>query len=183
MQSRYFHRFVKSAIITGMKIKHCYNILSFLSLAATLSACRNTDGSLTAAQMNTTINTASSSMHDHSQHKHGNVDITDFGADAAVPAISFSIKADSMSGWNIKIHTQNFTFTPEKINTPATLGEGHAHIFVDGYKIARIYSHWFHLKALTPGNHEVRINLNSNSHENWSHEQKIISATHPIIQH
>ena len=33
--------------------------------------------------------------------------------------------------------TENFTFTPEKIDQESEGSEGHAHVYVDGKKIAR----------------------------------------------
>lgn len=158
-----------------MNITKYYYALSAAYLAITLSAC----GGATNKQMSSDTQ----NMHDHAQHLHNNVDIDEFGENAAAPAIDFTIEADSMNGWNIHIHTQNFEFTPEKINSDAALGEGHAHIFVDDFKIARIYGHWFHLKALTPGKHSVRITLNTNNHATWHNKQQAISATQTIIQH
>ena len=47
-------------------------------------------------------------------------------------------------------------------------GEGHAHIYVDGVKIGRVYGQWFHLNTaslnLTSGDHTILVNLNGNDH-------------------
>lgn len=121
-------------------------------------------------------------QHDHSQHVHGDLDVTSFGENTPIPTIDFAIEADSMSGWNIQITTNNFHFAPDKVNAGAAAGEGHAHIYVDGYKMARIYGNWYHLKKLTPGEHTVRVSLNANDHSNWSHNGRVISATQSVIQ-
>ena len=43
-------------------------------------------------------------------------------------------------------------------------GEGHAHVYVDGEKAARIYGPWFHLGALPPGEVTLGVTLNANDH-------------------
>lgn len=115
-------------------------------------------------------------------HNHGDLEVSNFGENIAIPNVSFTIEADSMDGWNIHIQTENFRFAPEKNNADAAAGEGHAHLYVDGFKMARLYGNWYHLKKLTPGEHKVRISLNANDHSNWSHQGQAIEATQKIIQ-
>lgn len=125
---------------------------------------------------------ADKKQHMHNRHEHGRIEVKYFGEATLIPSINFKINADNMEGWNIKIETNNFSFSPQHVNLAPSAGEGHAHIYVDGRKMARIYSNWYHLKKLTPGKHEVRISLNANNHSNWVHEGDVISATHIIIQ-
>ena len=42
-------------------------------------------------------------------------------------------------------------------------GEGHAHVYVDGEKIARLYGPWLHIPSLSPGA-VVEVTLNANDH-------------------
>ncbi len=125
---------------------------------------------------------AANTKHDHSQHDHGQLEVTDFGQNTPLPSVKFSIEEDAMSGWNIHIETHNFHFTPEKINDDAISNEGHAHLYVDDFKMARLYSNWYHLKTLTPGEHTVRISLNANDHSEWSHQGQTISFSQRITQ-
>jgi len=81
-----------------------------------------------------------------------------------VPAISMEVEKDAMSGWNIRLQPDRFTFTPENVNRENKEGEGHAHLFVDDKKVARLYGLWFHLPALTPGRHSIKVQLNANDH-------------------
>ena len=124
----------------------------------------------------------SQTKHDHSQHKHSAIDVESFGESIPAPTVSFAITADSASGWNIHIETEHFKFAPEKINQDASAGEGHAHIYVDGFKMARVYSDWFHLKKLTPGEHTVVVSLNANDHSALHYQGKPISASQRIQQ-
>jgi len=116
------------------------------------------------------------------KHSHELLEVASFGDHVPLPAVTFSIQADPMEGWNIHIKTENFQFTPENSGHSAIPNEGHAHLFVDGYKIARVYGSWFHLKKLTPGAHNVRISLNANDHSTWGHEGQEISATQDVEQ-
>lgn len=123
-----------------------------------------------------------SEHHDHSQHHHNLLEVTSFGESVAIPFVDFSIQPDDVSGWNIRIKTKNFIFTPENINSESKSNEGHGHIYVDNFKMARIYSNWYHLKKLTPGKHSVRISLNSNDHSEWAHGGAPIDSTKIVIQ-
>lgn len=94
-------------------------------------------------------------------HAHEFINLTD---PATAPTVQLNAVEDSIGGWNIELVTTNFTFTPELVNTDAIIGEGHAHLYVDGTKVARVYTNWFHLAELTPGNHTIRVELNANDH-------------------
>lgn len=155
-------------------------LVTVLLCLVTLGACQQ--GEHNADSVKASQPGPGEQQHDHDQHVHGDLEITSFGENTPIPSVNFNIEADSMSGWNIQITTNNFRFAPDKINAGVTAGEGHAHIYVDGYKIARIYGNWYHLKKLTPGEHAVRVSLNANDHSNWSHNGQVISATQSVIQ-
>ena len=122
--------------------------------------------------------------HDHSAHEHDDKDLLSMDPNAKKPELHLSVEPDSVTGWNIHIDTRNFDFTPKKIGQKtALLPEGHAHVYVDDYKIARIYSPWYHLKELTPGPHTIRISLNANDHSNLTYNGVALDATIEIMQH
>lgn len=87
-----------------------------------------------------------------------------------VPTVSVEALKDTKDGYNLHITTENFTFTPEDINGDPTQGEGHAHIYVNDVKFARLYGNWFNLpaKALKDGENEIMITLNANDHSEWA---------------
>ncbi|MBA4495381.1 ZIP family metal transporter [Paenactinomyces guangxiensis] len=97
------------------------------------------------------------------------------------PAVSLQVKKDSESGWNIHIQTKHFRFAPEHLNEPTRMGEGHAHLYVNGKKAARLYSPWYHLQELAPGTHEIRVELNSNQHAPFVYQGKKIEASATIV--
>ncbi|MFB7174158.1 hypothetical protein ACFCYM_25555 [Streptomyces sp. NPDC056254] len=98
-------------------------------------------------------------------------------ADAA-PKISLEVKKDSDAGWNLHLATKAFTFAPEHAGGPARANEGHAHLYMDGRKIARVYGSWFHLPAdaVPEGKHTLSATLTANDHTAWAVSNKVIGA-------
>ena len=95
-----------------------------------------------------------------------------------VPSVNHLMFPDMMDGYNIQILTKNFTFTPANINLASKDNEGHAHIYVNGNKIARVYASWYHLSSalLEAGENEVKVTLNANDHGEWSIDGEAIAS-------
>lgn len=119
---------------------------------------------------------AEGKQHDH--HHHGTMAVP---ADQA-PVIKLEAIADPMEGWNIHVSVSKFRFAPERVNQAAQPGEGHAHLYVDGVKVARLYSPWYHLGAQAPGTHRLRVTLNANTHEELTMNGKSIAAELEIAE-
>jgi len=81
------------------------------------------------------------------------------------------------SGINIRIDTESFAFTPENVTGDNVAGQGHAHFYVNGEKIGRVYEEWAHLDGLPPGDHELRVTLNANSHAEYALDGATIEDT------
>lgn len=92
---------------------------------------------------------------------HGTVDLSN---SSTIPQVDLVVHKDPVAGSNLEVITQNFRFAPERAGSEHIAGEGHAHLYVDGRKVARLYGRWFHLADLAPGTHTVRVTLNANSH-------------------
>ena len=99
----------------------------------------------------------------------------------AVPEVSFRVEKDSLSGWNLQLNTSNFEFTPKNFGKEHVQGEGHAHLYIDGEKRARLYSSWYHIPNLLPGQHTLRVTLNGNSHDEYVFDGEVISAEKEIV--
>ena len=84
------------------------------------------------------------------------------------PTVEITAEVDHVGGFNIHIVTENFRWAPENASQEFVPGEGHAHLYVDGEKVARVYGEWFHLNTsslgLEPGEHELTVDLNGNDH-------------------
>ncbi len=83
--------------------------------------------------------------------------------EGVVPTVDLVLHKDPMSGWNAEIMTTHFQFSPRKAGLDHKEGEGHAHIYVNGEKINRLYGNWYHLANVGTGD-TVMVNLNTNNH-------------------
>ncbi len=111
------------------------------------------------------------------QHHHEQVTIP---PGQPVPSVKLIVHPDAVQGWNLEVKLSNFAFAPERVNTKGITTEGHAHLYVDGKKVARLYGSWYYLSNLPPGEHTVRVTLNTNSHESLMYNGKPIEATATI---
>ncbi len=97
-----------------------------------------------------------------------------------VPTVSLDLKPDTMSGWNLQVKVTDFAFAPERVNTKGIATEGHAHLYIDGKKVTRLYGPWYYLGSLSPGQHTITVTLNGNGHEDLIYNGKPIQATQVI---
>ena len=97
------------------------------------------------------------------------------------PAITLTLSEDGPQSRNLHIGVTDFTFDPQGVNGPHVPGRGHAHVYVNGVKIARTYSPWFHLSALPTGESEIRVTLNANDHSQLATDGVPIEATTRLI--
>lgn len=86
------------------------------------------------------------------------------------PSLELEAEPDDHGGWNIHLVTEGFEFTPEETGGSARGGQGHAHLYVDGEKFARLYGPWFHLPQDAAGDGESTLTatLNANDHTTWA---------------
>lgn len=110
-------------------------------------------------------------------HNHKQLEIP---AGQPVPEVDLIVTEDSMSGWNLEIKTSNFTLTPENVNQNASFSEGHAHLFINGQKVTRLYGNWYYLDSLEPGTNEITVTLNANNHDDLVYEGEMILDTEII---
>jgi hypothetical protein len=97
-----------------------------------------------------------------------------------IPSIDLVVHQDPMNGWNLEVKVANFRFAPEHVSTEARPGEGHAHLYVNGKKITRLYGNWYYLGTLTSGRNEITVTLNANNHADLAHNGRKIEATKTI---
>ncbi len=101
---------------------------------------------------------------DHTQHQ-----VVDTPLDGPVPSIAVSLTPDAMDGYNLLLETTNYRFTPENVDTAIVPNEGHAHLYLNGEKVARLYSRWRHLPRamFQDGVNRLQVELNANDHSIW----------------
>lgn len=81
--------------------------------------------------------------------------------------VSIRVVKDRFKGWNLLIRTKRFRFAPEHASQRHRLGEGHAHLDIDGKPVTRIYGHGYFISELSPGRHKIRVALATNSHAEY----------------
>lgn len=88
-----------------------------------------------------------------------------------VPTVKLNLVEDKKGGVNIKVDFENFVLSPKSVNTEDRPNEGHMHLYVNGYKIARVYSDWFHIDEsyLEVGENDITVTLNTNMHNVWTY--------------
>ena len=91
-----------------------------------------------------------------------------------VPDIDLVVYPDSIKGWNLEIKLDNFQLTPQNVNNENQLNQGHAHLFINGEKVTRLYGNWYYLDNLAVGSNEIKVNLNTNRHESLMYQGKMI---------
>lgn len=97
--------------------------------------------------------------------------------EADAPALKLQVYALADGSFNIQLKTSNFIFTPQNIDMAPTLGEGHAHLYVDGVKLARLYGEWHHLPTLPPDAEVLTVSLYANNHQAFAVNGDKISAS------
>lgn len=83
------------------------------------------------------------------------------------PSVMVHAMKDPHGGYNIHLMTSNFVFSPQNAGGEDVMGEGHAHLYVNGKKVGRVYSNWFHTNMLEKGVNKIKVTLNTNSHKDY----------------
>ncbi|MFB7180854.1 hypothetical protein ACFCYI_24535 [Streptomyces sp. NPDC056257] len=95
------------------------------------------------------------------------------------PEVQLAVRPDSEDGWNLQLTVKNYRFTPDSTGGAALPGAGHAHLELDGRKVARLYGPWFHLPAaqVPEGAHTLTVRLYADDHTAWAVSGKPVEAT------
>lgn len=120
---------------------------------------------------------------DHAAMGHGGADHAKMHdtplevVDVPAPTLAIMVNADPMAGHKLHVMVENFAFSPQNASGADVPGEGHAHVYVNGEKLGRLYGEWYHIDALPKGEHEVHVTLNSNNHQPLSVNGELIEAS------
>lgn len=96
-------------------------------------------------------------------HKHDHAKTINLNPNDA-PQLSLTLFPLKGGGFNLRLQTENFIFTPQNVDGDPIPGEGHAHLYIDDVKIARIYGEWHHLESLPEGAKTLTVALYANDH-------------------
>lgn len=112
-------------------------------------------------------------------------------SEVLTPALSLALTKDAMSGYNLTLKTARYSLTPPPegqtmaqmmgvaLNDTTGFVEGHAHLYINGIKIQRVYGHNIHLpsKLFKAGINNISVTLNNHGHMYWTASDKKILAT------
>jgi hypothetical protein len=119
----------------------------------------------------------SNNEHNPSSANHMQHDYVEIPEGYQVPLVNISVTEDMSGTWLLSVDTSHFSFSPQKVgSTEPSFNEGHAHIYVNGKKINRLYGPYYNLDTLKKGENEIMVTLNSNNHGILAYRGKPISS-------
>ncbi len=85
------------------------------------------------------------------------------------PTLKLEVLKDTKDGYNVHLVTTNYVWSPTHVNQKVIQGEGHAHLYINNVKLARVYGDWFHVSndKLVAGENTIHATLNANDHSEW----------------
>lgn len=102
-------------------------------------------------------------------------------ANLPVPKLEAALYRDEKSGFNLHIQLADFQLEAPEFasDKPLNYVQGHAHLFINGQKIQRIYGQYLHLPGtlFKPGINQVMVTLNNHDHKIWSRDKKQVVAS------
>ena len=117
---------------------------------------------------------------DHSDHEdmdhsmHEQYDATNYTRPLS---LKIAVSKDPVSGHNLKLFVENLIFDPVDVGQFNLDNYGHAHLYVNGEKITRLYGVWHHIPDLKKGQNTIRVTLNANDHKEYAINGKTIEDT------
>lgn len=97
-----------------------------------------------------------------------------------LPVGGIALEKDQMQGWNLQVDVDNFEFTPRDLYSDSSPNSGHAHVYVNDVKVARLYSPDFHIGYLPEGEHEIIVRFSTNNHEEIWFDGKVFEMSAPV---
>ena len=89
---------------------------------------------------------------------------------------AITVTKDAKMGHNLHVKSTRFRWTPANASGKHVQGQGHAHLYIDGKKITRLYGPWFFIGDLTKGKHTIKVTLNGNDHGDYVRGKRVIAA-------
>ena len=110
--------------------------------------------------------------------QHGLLEVPAVGA----PQVAITVEQDPVNGWNVTLSTNNFTFTPQMVNGENVDNTGHAHLYVEGVKIARLNGQHYYIPVLHVDDNGISVNLSGNDRSYYVIDGNRIAARTIVTQ-
>ncbi len=114
---------------------------------------------------------ASKEIHEHK--------LLELDASTPVPEIALAVFRDETDGINLHIRTNRYELNSPNAKPHSNYLSGHAHLFVNGKKVQRVYAQYVHLPKdlFKQGINQIAVSLNSHQHENYTKKgQNIVGS-------
>ena len=79
--------------------------------------------------------------------------------------MDISAEVEDGGGVIVRVTAEGWRWAPESMDMEHEPGAGHAHIYVDGVKVGRVYSSRYRLSDLESGERHILVTLNTNDHK------------------
>jgi len=80
-------------------------------------------------------------------------------------------------GFELNLDAQNFTFKQAADDAMHVAGEGHAHVYLNGLKLGRVYEGTYQIGALDAGDYILTVSLNTHDHRPYLDGDAPVSQT------
>lgn len=102
-------------------------------------------------------------------------------ADGVSEAPAPSVKLDWVTppgpeGGTMRLNIENLEVASVPDGTPHVPGEGHAHAYLNGLKLGRLYEETFEIGALLPGDYRLTVSVNTHDHRPYLVEGAPVQA-------
>lgn len=120
----------------------------------------------------------SNNEHNPSSANHMQHDLVEIPAGSKVPSVNIDVTQDMSGTWLLEVITTDFSFAPKKVGSKLpSYNEGHAHLYINGKIINRLYGQYYNLDTLKKGKNKIMVTLNSNDHGALIYRGKPISSS------
>ncbi|KMW59150.1 hypothetical protein AIOL_004131 [Candidatus Rhodobacter oscarellae] len=97
------------------------------------------------------------------------------------PTISMQLSQKGPTGpWEGQLTVENFSFAKDAVDGPHQPGQGHAHLYLNGLKLGRLFTTEFTIGELPAGTYEVVVVLNTNDHRSYATGRVPVLASETI---
>lgn len=149
-------------------------IVIVLGAALGFVAAGGDEDSSSDTQVNKTETHSDGDSHSHSDkegHSHGDLEPYEFASHDAVPSVAIqSVKENKDGEWVLGVNFENLEIREDKVDQENVPGEGHAHVYVNGEKVSRLFAEEYTFEDPLKGGDVVSVEINTNDHRPYTHD-------------
>jgi hypothetical protein len=97
------------------------------------------------------------------------------------PAVALELHPDPELGHLAEIQATGFSLEPLNMSSYHIDGEGHFRLSIDGQERMRVFSTWFQVPWMDPGDHTLTVELMTNDHRVYSSDDEPIGASVELV--